>query len=37
MARFRIVGSRSTGNPEIVDFDAVYPEGNLVPGETFIV
>ena len=37
MARFRIVGSRSTGNPEIADCDVVYLDGNLVPGETFIV
>jgi hypothetical protein len=37
MARFKIVGSRSTSDPDIVDFDVVNLEGNLSVDEEFVV
>jgi len=37
MARFRIVGSRSTSDPDVVIFDVVYLEGELAKGDVFLV
>jgi hypothetical protein len=37
MAKFRIIGSHSTADPNIADFDVIYIEGNLIPGEKFTV
>src|SRR5512147_969866 len=37
MARFKIVGSHSTNDPDVVDFDVVYIEGNLSVDEEFVV
>ncbi len=37
MARFKIVASRNIDTPDAVDFDVVFLDGTLTPGQTFRV